>query len=160
MTGVYRYASSMHNPSHLAAVTFRQFSGTQRRLRGRRGARVAVRAQAVHDQLAQLAVHLVAVVHQVRVPHRVLRARLRQRVPVDHRQRRRLRELRLHTRGVVQSDAHTLMYTHMYANPGGAALEGLEGAAVVDFALGGAGAKAGGGGAAGGGVGGGAGSAA
>ena len=48
----------------------------------------------------------------------------------------------------------------LYANPGGAELEGLEGAAVVDFALGGAGAGAGGGGAAGGDVGGGAGSAA
>jgi hypothetical protein len=49
----------------------------------------------------------------------------------------------------------------LYADPGDAVLEGLEGAAVVDFALGGAGAGAGGGdGAAGGDVGGGAGSAA
>jgi hypothetical protein len=48
----------------------------------------------------------------------------------------------------------------LYASPGGAALEGLEGLAVVDFALGGAGAGADGGGAVAGGVGGGAGSAA
>jgi len=34
----------------------------------------------------------------------------------------------------------------LYASPGGGALEGLEGVAVVDFALGGAGAGAGGGG--------------
>ena len=153
-------------PGSVAAAAVKE---KQRSYAGLRGARLEVM---VHEQYGRLNEEAVELVKQL--AHRETALRLG--LGAGEREANPLygatfgavlansRKLTMLSAGLAKQNSEAVIRGYkgatLYADPGGAELESLEGTAVVDFALGGAGAGAGGGGAAGGGVGGGDGSAA